>query len=164
MSLKRAKAHLARFGREGDVMEFDVSSATAGLAARAAGCEPARIAKTLSFAAGDRVALVVCAGGARVANPKFKAALGAKPRMLSADQAEARIGHAVGGVCPFGVSEGCDVYLDESLRRFATVFPACDSSNSVIELTPAELEELTPGSTWVDVCKVAEQGEDRHRT
>ena len=161
MSLDKAKAHLARFGREGDVMEFDVSSATVELAARAVGCEPARIAKTLSFAVGDRVALVVCAGDARVANPKFKAAFGAKPRMLPADQAEARTGHAVGGVCPFGVNEGCDVYLDESLRRFDTVFPACGSSNSAIELSPTELERLTPGSTWVDVCKLAEGAEQK---
>ena len=101
------------------------------------------------------MALVVCARDARVANPKFKTAFGAKPRMLPADQAEARTGHAFGGVCPFGASEGCDVYLDESLRRFATVFPACGSSNSAIELVPAELEELTASSTWVDVYRVS---------
>ena len=107
MSLEKAKAHLARFGREGGVMEFDVSSATVGLAARAVGCEPAPTAKTLSFAVGDHVALVVCAGDARVANPKFKAALGAKPRMLPTDQAEARTGHAVGGVCPWNFQYCC---------------------------------------------------------
>ena len=157
MSLEKAKAHLAQFGREGDVREFATSSATVELAAQAVGCEPARIAKTLSFEVGERVALVVCAGDARIANPKFKAAFHAKPRMLKADEAEARIGHAVGGVCPFGVSGECDVYLDKSLRRFATVVHACGSSNSAIELSPVELEELTPGSAWVDVCKLPEE-------
>lgn len=157
MSLERAKEHLAKFGRAEDVMEFDTSSATVELAAQAVGCEPARIAKTLSFAVGDRVALVVCAGDARVANPKFKERFSTKPKMLKAEEAEERIGHAVGGVCPFGVNDGCDVYLDESLRRFATVFPACGSSNSAIELTLAELERLTPGSSWVDVCKLPEE-------
>lgn len=117
MAIDKVKAYFAEFGREGDVMEFPTSSATVELAAQAVGCEPARIAKTLSFAVGDRVALVVCAGDARIANPKFKAQFGCKPRMLPAEEAEERIGHAVGGVCPFAVNEGCDVYLDESLRR-----------------------------------------------
>lgn len=157
MSLTRAKEHLAQFGRAEDVMEFDTSSATVELAAQAVGCDPARIAKTLSFAVDDRVALVVCAGDARVANPKFKEQFSTKPKMLKAEEAEERIGHAVGGVCPFGVNDSCDVYLDESLRRFATVFPACGSSNSAIELTLAELERLTPGSSWVDVCKLPEE-------
>lgn len=157
MSLTRAKEHLAQFGRAEDVMEFDTSSATVELAAQAVGCDPARIAKTLSFAVDDRVALVVCAGDARVANPKFKEQFSTKPKMLKAEEAEGRIGHAVGGVCPFGVNDACDVYLDESLRRFATVFPACGSSNSAIELTLAELERLTPGSSWVDVCKLPEE-------
>lgn len=157
MSLTRAKEHLAQFGRAEDVMEFDTSSATVELAAQAVGCDPARIAKTLSFAVDDRVALVVCAGDARVANPKFKEQFSTKPKMLKAEEAEERIGHAVGGVCPFGVNDSCDVYLDKSLRRFATVFPACGSSNSAIELTLAELERLTPGSSWVDVCKLPEE-------
>lgn len=156
MSLEKAKEHLAKFGKADDVMEFDTSSATVELAAQAVGCEPARIAKTLSFAVDDRVALIVCAGDARVANPKFKERFHTKPKMLKAEEAEERIGHAVGGVCPFGVSDECDVYLDESLRRFDTVFPACGSSNSAIEVSPAELERLTPGSTWIDVCKLAE--------
>ena len=138
MSLERAKAHLAAHGREGDVMEFATSSATVELAAQAVGCEPARIAKTLSFAVGERVTL------------------GTKPRMLAAEDAEERIGHAVGGVCPFGVKEGCDVYLDESLRRFEVVYPACGSANSAIAVTPDELAALVPGSTWVDVCKLPE--------
>lgn len=156
MSIEKAKEHLAKFGKADDVLEFDVSSATVDLAAAAIGCQPERIAKTLSFAVGNRVALIVCAGDARVANPKFKAAFQTKPKMLAADEAEKRIGHAVGGVCPFGVSDECDVYLDESLKRFETVYPACGSSNSAIELSMAELEELTPGSTWVDVCKLPE--------
>lgn len=157
MSLTRAKEHLAQFGRADDIMEFATSSATVELAAQAVGCDPARIAKTLSFTVDDRVALVVCAGDARVANPKFKEQFSTKPKMLKAEEAEGRIGHAVGGVCPFGVNDACDVYLDESLRRFATVFPACGSSNSAIELTLAELERLTPGSSWVDVCKLPEE-------
>ncbi len=157
MSLERAKAYLAEYGRDGDVMEFDASSATVELAARAVGCEPARIAKTLSFAVGDRVVLIVCAGDVRIANPKFKEQFGCKAKMLKAEEAEKRIGHAVGGVCPFGVNEGCDVCLDESLRRFEVVYPACGSSNSAIALSPNELAEVLPGCTWVDVCKLPEE-------
>ena len=144
MAIDKVKAYFAEFGREGDVMEFPTSSATVELAAQAVGCEPARIAKTLSFAVGDRVALVVCAGDARIANPKFKAQFGCKPRTLPAEEAEERIGHAVGGVCPFAVNEGCVVY------------PACGSSNSAIALTLDELAAYTPGSIWVDVCKLPE--------
>jgi len=154
MSLERAKAYLAEYGRDGDVLEFDVSSATVELAAAAVGCAPERIAKTLSFSVGDRVALVVCAGDARIANPKFKERFECKAKMLSADEAEERIGHAVGGVCPFGVKDGCDVYFDESLRRFDTVYPACGSSNSAIALTPDELAQIVPEGVWVDVCKL----------
>lgn len=156
MAIEKVKTYFAELGRAGDVLEFDTSSATVELAAAAVGCEPARIAKTLSFAVGDRVALVVCAGDARIANPKFKAQFATKPRMLPAEEAEPRIGHAVGGVCPFAVNEGCDVYLDESLRRFDVVHPACGSSNSAIALTPDELAAYTPGSQWVDVCKLPE--------
>lgn len=156
MSLERAKAYLARYGRDGDVLEFDTSSATVELAAKAVGCAPERIAKTLSFSVGDRVALVVCAGDARVANPKFKERFGCKAKMISADKAEERIGHAVGGVCPFGVKDGCDVYFDESLRRFDTVYPACGSSSSAIALTPDELSKIVPEGAWVDVCKLPE--------
>ncbi|MDU8005763.1 YbaK/EbsC family protein [Eggerthella lenta] len=154
MSLERAKTYLAGYGRDGDVLEFDVSSATVELAAQAVDCAPERIAKTLSFSVGDRVALVVCAGDARIANPKFKEYFGCKAKMLSADEAEKRIGHAVGGVCPFGVKESCDVYFDESLRRFDTVYPACGSSNSAIALTPDELMQIVPEGVWVDVCKL----------
>lgn len=154
MSLERAKAYLAEYGRDGDVLEFDVSSATVELAAAAVGCAPERIAKTLSFSVGDRVALVVCAGDARIANPKFKERFECKAKMLTADEAEERIGHAVGGVCLFGVKDGCDVYFDESLRRFDTVYPACGSSNSAIALTPDELAQIVPEGVWVDVCKL----------
>lgn len=131
MAIETARAHLRALGMEDRVLEFTTSSATVELAAQAVGCEPARIAKTLSFAVGDRVALVVAAGDARIDNRKFKDAFHAKPRMLAADEAPARIGHAVGGVCPFGVNDGCDVYLDVSLRRFDEVYPACGSANSV---------------------------------
>lgn len=154
MSLERAKAYLAEYGRDGDVLEFDVSSATVELAAAAVGCAPERIAKTLSFSVGDRVALVVCAGDARIANPKFKERFGCKAKMLSADEAEESIGHAVGGICPFGVKDGCDVYFDESLRRFDMIYPACGSSSSAIALTPDELAQIVPAGIWVDVCKL----------
>lgn len=154
MSLERAKAYLAEYGRDGDVLEFDVSSATVELAAAAVGCAPERIAKTLSFSVDDRVALVVCAGDARIANPKFKERFGCKAKMLPADEAEERIGHAVGGVCPFGVKDGCDVYFDESLRRFDTIYPACGSSNSAIALMPDELAQIMPEGVWVDVCNL----------
>ena len=138
------------------IKEFEVSSATVDLAAAALGCEGCRIAKTLSFAIGERTILVVAAGDARIDNPKYKAYFGAKAKMLSHEEAPVRVGHAVGGVCPFAVNEGVEVYLDESLKRFETVFPACGSSNSAIELTLPELESLTSPSVWVDVCKLPE--------
>lgn len=156
MAIERARAHLRACNMEDRVMEFDTSSATVELAAQAVGCEPARIAKTLSFSVGERVALVVAAGDARIDNRKFKDTFHTKPKMLAAADAEALIGHAVGGVCPFGVNDGCDVYLDESLRRFDEVFPACGSSSSAVRLSPAELEACTQPSTWVDVCKLPE--------
>ena len=154
MTIERAKEHLRKYGRDNDVMEFAESSATVKLAAKAVGCEPERIAKTLSFVVGNGVAVIVCAGDARIANPKFKETFHCKAKMVDPEKAEELIGHAVGGVCPFGVNDDCKIYLDESLRRFETVFPACGSSNSAIELTPDELGELTPGSIWVDVCKL----------
>ena len=155
MAIDKVKAYFAEFGREGDVMEFPTSSATVELAAQAVGCEPARIAKTLSFAVGDRVALVVCAGDARIANPKFKAQFGTKPRMLPAEEAEERVGHAGGGVCPFALPDDVKTYLDVSLKRFDTVFPAVGSAASAIELTCDELEHCCGKNfvQWVDVCK-----------
>ncbi len=156
MALEKARQHLAAFGYDSRIQEFETSSATVELAAQAVGCEPARIAKTLSFDVEDGVALIVCAGDARIANPKFKAFFHTKPRMLKAEEVEPRIGHGVGGVCPFGVNEECAIYLDESLRRFDTVFPACGNDHSAVELTPAELEQVTPHSQWIDVCKLPE--------
>ena len=153
MAIDKVKAYFAEFGREGDVMEFPTSSATVELAAQAVGCEPARIAKTLSFRTNDGVILIVAAGDAKINNPKYKARFGCKARMLAFEEVEPEIGHAVGGVCPFGVNEGVTVFLDESLRRFETVFPACGSSNSAIELTIPELEKYSGFKAWVDICK-----------
>ena len=159
MSIERARAHLARFGLAEKVREFDVSSATVELAAQAVGVEPARIAKTLSFMVGETPTLILFAGDARINNQAFKATFHTKPKMLSAEQAANLVGHAVGGVCPFGVNEGVDVFLDESLRRFETVWPAAGSSNSAIELTCDELERVSGARGWVDVGKGWREGE-----
>lgn len=153
MAIERVRAYLKAFGAEGRILEFPVSSATVALAAEALGCEPARIAKTLSFLSGESCILVVAAGDAKVDNAKFKARFSMKAKMLSPEDAERLVGHAVGGVCPFAVNEGITVYLDESLRRFQTVYPACGSSNSAIELTLDELERFSGAQAWVDVCK-----------
>lgn len=154
MAIEKVRAYLAEHDMADRILEFEVSSATVELAAQAAGVEPERIAKTLSFHVGDRVALIVAAGDARIDNPKFKAVFHTKAKMLKAEDAERLIGHAVGGVCPFAVKKACDVYLDASLRRFETVFPACGSANSAIELTPDELERCAAPCTWIDVCKL----------
>lgn len=159
MSIERARAHLAQFGLADKIREFDVSSATVELAATAVGVEPARIAKTLSFMVGETPTLVLFAGDARVNNQAFKATFHAKAKMLSADQAAELVGHAVGGVCPFGVNPGVEVFLDESLRRFDTVWPAAGSSNSAIELTCKELERVSGARGWVDVGKGWREGE-----
>ena len=156
MSIEKAKAHLAQFGADGRVLEFDESSATVELAAHALGVEPERIAKTLSFKSGDGALLVVAAGDARVDNRKFKERFGMKAKMLTADEALTLVGHPVGGVCPFGINDGVPVYLDESLRRFETVFPAVGSGNSAIELTLDELYTFSKAAGWVDVCKLPE--------
>ena len=153
MSIEKVRAYFASNGMEHRIMEFSVSSATVELAAQALGCEGCRIAKTLSFMVEDKAVLVVAAGDARIDNPKFKAAFHTKAKMLSHEQAAELIGHAVGGVCPFAVNEGVAVYLDESLKRFETVYPACGSSNSAIELTIEELENYSGFTAWVDVCK-----------
>ena len=153
MSIEKVKAFFAAYGMEDRVREFDVSSATVELAAQALHCEPCRIAKTLSFLVNGAPILIVAAGDAKIDNPKYKAQFGTKAKMLSPDEAVALVGHAVGGVCPFAVNEGVAVYLDESLRRFETVFPACGSSNSAIELTIDELEQFSAPAAWVDVCK-----------
>ncbi len=153
MSIERVRAFMRERNMEDRILEFDVSSATVALAAEAVGCAPERIAKTLSFLVDGGAVLVVAAGDARVDNPKFKAQFHTKAKMLSPEEVVNLVGHAVGGVCPFAVNEGVKVYLDESLRRFETVFPACGSSNSAIELTLSELEQLS-GGEWIDVCKL----------
>ena len=153
MSIEKVKAYFAQFGMEQRVLEFDVSSATVELAAQAVGVEGKRIAKTLSFLVGDCCILIVAAGDARVDNKKYKERFGVKAKMLAHDDVPEYIGHAVGGVCPFAVKPGVKVYLDESLRRFQTVFPAAGSANSAIELTIAELEQYSNADGWVDVCK-----------
>ena len=153
MAIEKVRDYFARWGIQDKIMEFEVSSATVELAAQALHCEGARIAKTLSFLVGEESVLVVAAGDARVDNHKFKETFGVKAKMIPGDQVEERIGHAVGGVCPFGVNDGVKVFLDESLRRFDTVYPACGSSNSAIQLTVAELEKYAASQSWVDVCK-----------
>ena len=153
MSIERVKAYFASVGLADRMREFDVSSATVELAALALGCEGKRIAKTLSFMGPAGPLLVVAAGDARIDNAKFKAQFGLKAKMLTPEQAVELVGHAVGGVCPFAVNEGVEVWLDESLKRFETVFPACGSSNSAIELTIPELEKYAAPKGWVDVCK-----------
>lgn len=153
MSIERVRAYLEPLGMADKILEFPVSSATVELAAQAVGCEGARIAKTLSFLVEDSAVLIVAAGDAKVDNVKYKAFFHTKAKMLSPDQVTELVGHAVGGVCPFGVNPGVTVYLDESLRRFETVFPACGSANSAIELTIPQLETLSGMKQWVDVCK-----------
>ncbi|MBR3094399.1 MAG: YbaK/EbsC family protein [Clostridia bacterium] len=158
MAIENVRAFLAQFGMEGRILESEESSATVALAAIAFGTEERRIAKTLSFLLGDRAILVVAAGDAKVSNQKFRAQFGAKAKMLTPQQVHDMVGHDVGGVCPFAINDGVDVFLDESLRRFPTVFPACGSSNSAIELTLGELERLSGSKAWVDVCKLPEEG------
>lgn len=153
MSIEVVRSYLKQWNADGRILEFPVSSATVELAAQAVGCEPARIAKTLSFLVGDHAILIVAAGDAKVDNAKYKALFHTKAKMLGLDQVTELIGHAVGGVCPFGVKEGVEVYLDESLKRFTTVFPAAGSSNSAIEVTMEQLEEYARSKNWVDVCK-----------
>ena len=144
MAIEKVREYFESFGAAARIREFDVSSATVELAAQALGCAPERIAKTLSF---------VAAGDAKVDNPRFKAQFHTKAKMLTPGEVEAMVGHAVGGVCPFAVNPGVKIYLDASLRRFETVFPACGSSNSAIELTISELEQYSRFDAWVDVCK-----------
>lgn len=153
MAIEKVKAYFRKYGMEERIQEFDVSSATVELAAEALHCEPQRIAKTLSFMVENEAVLIVTAGDAKIDNPKYKATFGKKAKMLSPDEVEALVGHAVGGVCPFAVNEGVKVYLDISLKRFETVFPACGSSNSAMELTIPELEKYSGYTEWVDVCK-----------
>ena len=152
MAIEKVKAFFAGFGMEDRVLEFEVSSATVELAAQALHCEPCRIAKTLSFHVGEQVVLIVAAGDAKIDNPKYKAQFGTKAKMLAFDEAEALIGHAVGGVCPFAVNEGVAVYLDESLKRHSMVFPAAGTPSSAVGFLPEELAAATDGQ-WVNVTK-----------
>ena len=154
MAIEKVREFFRQFGMEDRILEFDVSSATVDLAAQALGCEGCRIAKSLSFMTNEGPVLVVTAGDAKIDNPKYKAFFSQKATMLTPDQAVALVGHAVGGVCPFAVNEGVKVYLDESLKRFETVYPACGSSNSAIELTIEELEKYSGYISWIYVCKL----------
>ncbi len=156
MSLEKAREYLKACGMEGRILELPVSSATVALAAGALGCEEARIAKSMSFDVQGETVLVVAAGDRKIDNAKFKKCFSVKARMLPPGEVEARVGHAVGGVCPFGIRENVRVFLDESLRRFETVYPACGSGNSAIEMTPGELEKIGRAEGWVDVCREKE--------
>ena len=153
MSIEKVRAYFKTLGIDDRIQELDASSATVELAAQALGVEGKRIAKTLSFLLDSSCILIVAAGDARIDNVRYKAYFGQKAKMLPHDDVPAYVGHAVGGVCPFAVKEGVKVYLDASLRRFETVFPACGSSNSAIELTLPELEQYAHAEGWIDVCK-----------
>ncbi len=153
MSIEKVRKYFDGFGIADRIMELPESSATVELAAQALGCEPAHIAKTISFYGETGVILIVAAGDAKIDNKRFKERFGLKAKMLTPDDAEKLIGHAVGGVCPFAVNEGVRVFLDESLKRFETVYPACGSSNSAIKLTIPELEKYANPEDWADVCK-----------
>ena len=153
MAIERVREYFERCGIANRVREFPVSSATVELAAQALGCEACRIAKTLSFMVEGHAVLIVAAGDARIDNARYKLQFGTKAKMLSPEEAKTLVGHAVGGVCPFAVNEGAEGYLDQSLKRFETVFPACGSGNSAIEMSVAELEKYSGYVGWVDVCK-----------
>ena len=153
MAIEKVKEYFKQFGMEGRILEFSQSSATVELAAKAAGTEPARIAKSLTFMVEGKPVMIIAAGDAKVDNPRYKAEFHTKAKLLTPDEVNGLIGHAIGGVCPFGINPGVTVYLDESLKRFATVFPAAGSSNSAIELTISELEKYSGYQKWIDVCK-----------
>lgn len=156
MAIDKVREYFRKYGMEDRIQEFDVSSATVALAAQALGCAPQRIAKTLSFLVDGQAILIVAAGDVKIDNTKYKKQFGTKAKMLSPDEVNEMVGHAIGGVCPFAVNEGVKVYLDESLKRFETVFPACGSSNSAIELSIPEMEKYAGEEGWVDVCKLME--------
>ena len=157
MAFEIARDYLVKRGYEEHIKTFEVSSATVELAAIAVGTEPARIAKSLTFKVEDAPVMVVCAGDAKVANGKFKAFFHTKAKMLTSDEVSELIGHEVGGVCPFGIKAGVKVYLDESLKRFDIIYPACGSDNSAVILTIPELEETSNFVEWIDVCSIAER-------
>ncbi len=153
MAIERVREYFKQFNMDDRIIEFDVSSATVDLAAEALHCEGKRIGKTLSFQVHDDVILILTAGDAKIDNSKYKKFFGTKAKMLAFDDAEKLTGHAVGGVCPFAVNDGVKVYLDISIKRFETIFPACGSSNSAIELTIPEIEKYSNYIEWIDVCK-----------
>lgn len=153
MSVELVKNYLSAYGLADRVIEFEVSSATVALAAQALGCEEAHIAKTLSFMQDDKAVLIVMAGDARIDNPRYKLRFSQKAKMLTPDEAIQYTGHAVGGVCPFALPDGVTVWLDESLLRFETVYPAAGSASSAVRMTPQELEKASRSAGWVDVCK-----------
>ena len=153
MAIERVRTYFQKFGMEDKILEFDVSSATVELAAKAVGCAPERIAKTMSFELADGCILIVAAGDARIDNGKYKQTFHTKAKMVPADKVEEKIGHSVGGVCPFGINPGVKVYLDESLKRFETVYPAAGNDHSAVRLTIAELEDVAGACGWIDVCK-----------
>ena len=156
MSIEKAKAYLEEKGFPDHVIEFEESTATVALAAEAVGVEPGRIAKTMSFLVGEEAILILIEGMSRVDNKKFKNTFHVKAKMIPYDQVEEWIGHAPGGVCPFGIKDGVKVYLDESLKRFDTVYPAAGNDHSAVKLTIAELEQASRADGWVDVCKEPE--------
>ena len=153
MSIERVREYFAKENIKASIMEFDASSATVELAAQAVGCEPRRIAKTMACKINESAILVITAGDAKVDNAKYKKQFGTKAKMVPVDELEALVGHAIGGVCPFGINDGIVVYMDESLKRFTTVFPACGSANSAVEMTIPQLEEYAKITARVDVCK-----------
>ena len=157
MAIEKVREYFTQYGMADRIREFSVSSATVALAAKALGCEEERIAKSLAFWVEGKPILVIAAGDAKIQNGKYKSRFGTKATMIAFEDVENAVGHAVGGVCPFAINEGVDVYLDESLKRFETVFPACGSANSAIELTLPELEKLSGAKEWVDVCKLPEE-------
>ncbi|MDU5467829.1 MAG: YbaK/EbsC family protein [Peptoniphilus harei] len=153
MSIEKVKNYFKKFGLEDRIIEFETSSATVELAAAALNCQPERIAKSLSFILKEKAIIIVTAGDVKIDNKKFKRIFGSKAKMIEKDRVEELIGHKVGGVCPFAIKDGVDVYLDESLKRFVTVFPACGSSNSAIEMSIEELEKYSNYKAWLEVCK-----------
>ena len=156
MAIEQVREYLKQFSADDKIREFDVSSATVELAAAALGVDGARIAKTLALSTKEGYIVIVMAGDVKIDNAKYKAVFGQKAKMLSPEEALTATGHAVGGVCPFALPESTRAYLDESLRRFETVFPACGNANSAIELSPAALEQYVGNCSWVDVSKPRE--------
>lgn len=157
MALEEARNYLEEKGYGGRIQVFDTSSATVELAALAVGTEPEKIAKSLTFKVNDHPVMIVCAGDTKINNTKFKAYFHTKAKMLTRVEVNEWIGHDVGGVCPFGIHDGVDVYLDTSLKRFEKIYPACGSANSAVELTPDELEALSGCREWIDVCRLPEE-------